>query len=283
MGILGEGRSAVAEIESSQREAFADARTGALSAIMGNLSATLSKPVFEGDVETALVHYMGEEAFEDEVATRRYTELAARIAAQPDERVPVLFIHQDHDQDGDPIGGVETTMLIVSRENLRFKSETTVEKAVKMHALTSKTADVTHKRLSIQAGTMTFDGDLLNTNSRLSETPETGIEFALSESHVADDERGGGMPSDFAFSDYGMERFYGNPTVLVGWNEIEAAVIKGLASQGNGPQGAIRLKEFFAATGQIPVLKEGAPLISMLVEAAGNMHTALGNVGIKAI
>lgn len=285
MGVLVEGRTVIAEAEQRRRQALDQGRDQALRAIIGNLASTLAEPEFTGDVETALVHYMGEEAFEDDVATERYTDLATRIEAQRGRsaRIPVVFINQKHDVLGDPYGGY-TAFLKVRGGGIHFKSTKTREEDVKMHAFTKTTAGVTHSSLGLLATTITFNGDVLKADKPLQVKPEVANEFVLSESHVADGIYGKGMPGDYAFSDYGTERFYGEPTILVGWGEIEEAFVGSLASRpaSLSLQEALKMKAFFDDTGELETAMKQAPRLAAVIEAATAFQNSVGNLATDA-
>lgn len=298
MGALGAGREAIAAADARREQAAADERKQVIDGIMDELGDTLAEPVFEGDVETALIHHMGKGAFYEDEMTGRYTGLAKRIdeEAVKDKRrgVPVLIVYREH-----PNVGRQSVFIRVPRGEVQFRSEEEREEGVRMHAFTGRTvhneetdkdewqpdtAAVTHKRLSIVASVSTFRWDILESGQPVI-TEENAMDgFTLSESHVADGGRGAIIPSDYAFSNYSINRLGGDiddvsgeePEILVGWNEIEDALMSRLVSGGKPNLEEVeRLEEFFRVIGGISGFEADAPRIAAVMKAAEDFQAAV--------
>lgn len=267
----------------------ADAKTAAIKKVMGDLGDTLAKPVFEGDLDTALVHFMREEAFENDELIDRYKSLARRIEKEQKDApiyVPMLVLHRP-DHDAFDMVPRQTTFVQLPREGgAIFRSEEEYEKDVTMHAFAGQrvkneetgdtkwqpeTAGVTHKLLSIPGITFNFTGDLLR-GQHLSRKGKCEEKFVLSESHIADDGHGANRMSDYAYNDFRYDKLAerndfevhgeNGALVIVGWDAIDQAIADQVISHSNGDleEAAKKLEKFLEGVGLPPVPNVDSPL-----------------------
>jgi hypothetical protein len=299
MGALRESKGAMAEVMAQGEQVVSDGRSQVIQGVMDDLRDTLTEPTYEGDVETALIHHLGEGAFHDDGLTERYTSLAVRIdeEAAKDKRreVPVLMMYAEHPEDV----GRRTVFMRVPKGGVQFRSEEEREEDVLMHAFTGAmvedeetgeskwqptTATVTHKRLSIVASASTFSGDILKSDEPARVDEDVVHGFTLSESHTADGGHGSGMPSGYAFSNYSINRLGGGINdlrdedieIFVGWEEIDAALMDRIAAAGKPDLEEVeRLEEFFRVVSDVSGFEVKAPRINSVMRAAGQFQKAV--------
>ncbi len=299
MGVIGEGKEAIAQAGAQAEQLAADGKSKAIQEIMDGLSDTLAEPTYTGDVETALIHHMGEEAFHDDEVTGRYTELvepAGKEAEKTDGRaVPVLMVYKEH-----PDSDVKTTVFIrVPEGNVQFTSKVEEEEGVRMHAFTGRmvkneetdeeeweptTATVTHRLLSLEASASTFIGDLLESDEPISVKEDAVHGLVLSESHVAEGGYGSGMPSDYAFRNHSINRLGGDidsmndedPVILAGWEEIDNAIVQRLKSGGEPSMEEIeRVQKFFRVIAGIAGTEPTTPRADSITNAVVKLQSVV--------
>lgn len=304
MGVLGEAHGAFAITEQQAQQAITDARSHVISGIMANLSSVLAEPEYTGNVETALVHFMGERALTDTAATEPYTSLAERIKGQPDRAVPVIFVYQDrYDEDGqrDGAGQDSTAVTYVARSRgVKFISATSREEGVRIglsgstvedpatgqRAWQPTTTTVTHSRLSLKGLTTTFDGDALRDDEIQLRNQRITDELVLQERHVADGNYG--MPSAYRWTDYAIDRLDANSTVstvLVGWEEIEGVLMEKFGSSTNTTlQEARKIQALFGTpvSPEMAVLEARAPRIAGAIKLAFDFEQSVGKLTAEA-
>lgn len=289
MPIFEGARNAIAAAQEQQRQVVAGERDQTVSAITGDLSVVLAEPEFTGDVEVALIHYMGERAITDEDATQPYVELAERIqqnaAEHPQlEAVPVLFIAQTFDELGE-YSGPESAFMQVPRDSVNFKSKVirTDEPVMGGRQVKDATSDekrwvpdtveVTDKEIALVAPTIAFAGNVLDIGALQG---ESAIEpkFVLHASQRA---------ATSPYTGVYVDRFVGGEKVFVGWKEIEVAFMDrktGLKEAALAE--ALKLKALFSASTSPDVLKEYAPRIAEIIEAAEHFQGVVGSTATSA-
>lgn len=234
MGIIDETRETISHFDSEYMMALSTARDRVIDDVMADVAELMAQPVYEGDLDHALVHHFGRAAFEGE-DTKPFTEFAKAIQEAESDVVPFLLSVNPNEHPEDARYASYTVFAVVDPSNLMFRSETSRRKEVKMHAFTDETAGVTDKKLSLVVPNVSISGDLdvprsFKTNASTDDT------LLLSESHIADDGQGLGLGT-YQFGD--SERVYiqlnswEEPYVQVGWKAIEEATLDYVGSDVN--------------------------------------------------
>jgi|SRR5665213_206613 len=281
MGVIGEGRTAISDAAELRAQAEKQDHDAVVDGLMADLDTVLAEPEFTGDAETALVHYFGREAFDNESLTQPYIELEESIKADTDLQVPVLFIYQDRDEYSNP-GITRSIFVTVDRDKPFFSSTRARREDVVMNVMANTTAAVTDRELVLVGPTTAFRGDLLETDDPLPGHPESLPHFSLNASSVADGSYGKGMPSSYNFNDFHSDCFDNDPRIFVGWGKIEATVIDKLTN--NRPflpdllQDILKVKYFFRASQQMDAVWEHAPRMARLFEATERFQKTLGSI-----
>jgi hypothetical protein len=279
MPAIDQVREGAAAAQADHRQAADQAQTKAIDRAMKDLKKTLAEPQFTGDVQTALIHNMGREAFTDSEATAPYIDLAAQIEAQQTEgeATPVMVVTLLKNDRGES-AGVSSALVKVDGDTA-FKSSVERKEGVSMHAFTDTTADVVTRKLSLAGQTTTVTGDITRPGSTVGK-PTASDGLVLRESQTADGNHGKGMPSDYAFRDTDSDILRNEASnTFVGWQEVEKALIQQL--NGSGLQEAFKLKEFFAASGDITELEKNAPKLADVIKHATAFQTSVGQVAAQ--
>src|SRR3990167_2647739 len=298
MSIISRSQEAVALAEHTGQRTAGDLTREAIDGVMTDLSDVLAQDNFVGDPETALVHHFGEDVFTDDELAKPYQDLIARINAQEKGLVPVLIDSADIDEVGNSLRR-RTSLSIIHNGDLTFSSSRVRREDVKMHGFSDATAAVTDSKLAIVRNPKSdrvvsamdlecsaqFDDSLLRPgDSQLPKYPsvESSEELVLRETTIADDGHGVGMPSAYYFTNTYDEVLQAErtPQVLVGWEEIQEALLRRITG-GGGEQEAFRIDGYFVRahdSGLVslaPSMPEKAPHLSEVLAAVRSVRNTI--------
>ena len=296
MGAITGVHEVAASTNAEMLTATQTAREVAISGAMAQLRdlGVLSQPSFTGDVETALIYFMGERAFDEQVsapyidlAARLDTE-AARVSAEATAsgmeipRFPVVLVLKETDERGNP-AGFHSAVASIKPGAGHFSSARSRLEGMSMHYIDGEPiAGVTKKRFSLTGAVGAFDGNVYDTLDPIKPASgKTGIELPLAESLVADHGLGTNLMFAYAFHDSRVNYLEDEPRILVGWTEIEESFIGRLAKRvenGSWYRDARTIRTFFGAVYTPETLREGSPRLADIVDAVNAFDAAIGGV-----
>lgn len=273
-----------------------DERLQVIGKVMGELGPVLVEPVYEGDIETALLHNMGRAAFgfqgtgDDEV--RAYIKFSADIDAGAEEGpTPVLFVSQIRPGAGRG-GNTETALVMVDPEQTTFRSSMVHERDVQTSGYGGKIA-VTRRSLSLVGDTSTIHADITGYGhdylkiDRYAEKKTGQGELVLSERSVIDG-KNGHKPISVEHDGYTQDtaRMWAGSTYLVGWENIGNALAARIYHNAHGnhdkwqkPQGVLphvlNLRSFLEGTGQLEVLLDHHESLKKVFERAVSLEESV--------
>lgn len=258
--------------------------------VMQELGPVLAQPVYEGDVQTALIHNMGRDAFgvsgmgDDRV--RGYIGFSEAIDADTAEGpTPVLVVSQVQPGQGTK-NNTETALVMVDSEAV-FRSSLVHERGVHSRGHADKVA-ITRRILSLVGDTSTIHADISGYGSDHRQinpyakktTGET--ELVLDERSIIDG-KNGSKPIAIGHDGYNrdVERasVFSGPKHIVGWENIGAALAARIYGHPSGYRGEdqqpenpfsyiLKLRGFFERAGQLEaLLAHNNPLKKMFEQA----------------
>jgi hypothetical protein len=289
MGIIEEGRNSFNQDEDARRAAGAEAKAAQIDTIMGGFGDTLTSPKYVGDIDLALIHHMGRAAFDDEEFTKPYIDLSRVISAEHqrtgDAIVPVILLFHNYDETGAKVSS--STAFVKAKPTDSFMSEKMRSEQV-MHTYAGSMVDgvwqpdtemVTQSTLSLHGKTTIFSGNIMHLEGL--EKYKSGSKLTLSERNVADNGRGGGMPSPHAFTNFNIERLDEEEAFWVGWPAIDSLMARQFSFlTPNAQSEALLMYRFFKVIGEYGKLDEKVPSIATIIRAAGTLERSLGRMAV---
>lgn len=246
-----------------------EAQRVAVSKALEGLEEVLAEPIFRGDIDTALVHYLREDAFRDDQLVRKYQDFAKKIeeekAKNPAKDVPLLILFKPHPE----ANRRDTAFVRVASDSIEFESRIDINEVV-THAFAGEmvmdddtgrekwqpqTGTITDKSLYLVGSVDTFSGDLLE-DSGFAHESHSDDGFVLKESHTTPG--GGGIPSEYGFSNYSYDKvdedgnsfMASDMKVIIGWEAIDKAPTEEVViSNGRSEKAAQKLVSFIEGLG----------------------------------
>ena len=218
-----------------------------IAEIMKGETKALRQDEFVGSVDTALVHYFGDDAFGNNVLTDPYMGIVAKVYDRG-----VVGAEGQNDNIA------PTPVLIVNRhESSSMSSLVHVDAQGGVKFRSSRNAETGHSELVLVGPTTVTEGDIVEDMSIGKVDSDDGL--LLNETN----------------KDY----FDHRSTVVVGWREIEATLAGMLsyATTLRGLSDATRLRKFFAVDGQIPPADQASRLAA-LIEFATKHESSIGRL-----
>lgn len=265
MGLLEQTRTELDEAARQSLVALTLEKNRIIQAQLAGMADLLTQPEYLGDLDHALVHYLGRAAF-NQNEVKGYQALAEAIGEAEGPELPVLIAINPAEHPTTEAGANYTNLVMVEPANLVFRSVTNHRDEVKMHAFTDQVAAVTEKQLSMVAPGAAISGDLSDPHS-LRSNAENVQEVVLADSVVANDNAAGHGTYEFhdRSTNYIQLNSWGEPYVVAGWQAIETEVYKSI---GNHVEGLLAFRALLnAAFGQTSWKKQ-MPELSAQIKAA---------------
>lgn len=270
-------------------------RIEAMDQVMSGLESVLAEPVYEGDIQTALIHNRGRAAFghsgTGNESARDYIRLSGAIDADAgdDGSTPVLLVSQVRNGEGRN-NNTETALVMVDSDKATFRSSMVHERHVRRAGYAGKIA-ITRRSLSLLGDSSTIHADIsgygndymeINPHAK-KQTKDT--ELVLDERSVIDGKNGSKpVPVSSVDITRNIDRMWAGPTYLVGWKAIGDALAARIYDHTRGyhahgrhdgdhkPQEvfpyALSLREFLESTGHLEaLLRHNNPLKKMFEQA----------------
>lgn len=297
-GIIRVTRDQIESVQAGISGELARTRQGLVDEAFRGMEDILEQPEYTGDIETALVHFAGEQALVDHDLTGPYLTLSDNLKAAEEPNQPVLIVYKQPDGTEvaprdtenifrpDPIQMGQFThssLIKIDPANLLFKSVKTRRQDVPMHAFATKdTAAVTDSTLSIVGDTITADMNVLTEGPARRRSTKAKDSFVIGETRIADNGEGQSRLGDYQFSDYRAYLPYRSPLVVIGWNKIEE-LFTDSSCKIDGLQQIIKAYELFYSSGDLIDLNEAAPKLDEIFEATDQCLKALGRKSLLDI
>lgn len=280
------------------RDADEADRTSAMERVLEELDTVLAEPIYEGDIQTALLHNMGRAAFgfegagDDEVHS--FIKFADAIDADKDAGpTPVLLVSQIEAGAGRH-GNTETALVMVDPEEAMFRSTMTHQTDIENTDYSDKIA-ITRRTLSLVGDTSTIHADISGYGHDRREIHRhadrrTGQEeLVLQEAHMIDGKnRRTPISVDEEGFRYGrdIDRMWAGPTYVIGWEAIGNALAMRIHSNVHGyhegdeePQGTLpyilNLRGFLESAGQLDTLLERNAALKKVFEHAVSLDESV--------
>ncbi len=260
-------------------------RMRAMHQVLGELEPVLAQPVYDGDIETALIHHMGRAAFGHggygSDAVNNYRRFAGAIDKDTAEGpTPVLLVSQIRSGHGTH-GNTETALVMVDPEKTSFRSSVVHERDLHERGHAHKIA-ITRRSIALVGVTSTIHADIsgyggdhvlgIHDGADLHEGQD---ELVLSQRSVIDGKNGRGpitVEHDGFRRDIDRMGIISTPKYIVGWDRISGALVEKVndIARGHHEQHqkgqdvfpyVLNLRGFLERTGQLEVLLgHSAPL-----------------------